>query len=113
MPIGSYGELWFFGDEAEWRKHGFSADRAISATKELIDLYRRHFKHTRLALPIGGGSFEWPGWSSESSRQRRVYNQTIQYCRRVGVMVRCDGFRVQAEDLKERFPPPSPWWESP
>ncbi len=85
VPVGSFGEIWFFGDYEEWCLKGYSADRVVDATKDLIDLYRKHFKRTRLALPLGEGHMQ------RETRKEWIRNQVLNYCQRTGVMPRQDG----------------------
>jgi hypothetical protein len=97
VPIGSFGELWFFGDYDEWVKKGYTTDRVIAATEDIIDIYRKHFTHTRLAIPLGEGHF-----SGEMHRER-IRNQILDYCERVGVMPRQDGIWTGKHWLADRF----------
>jgi hypothetical protein len=97
VPIGSFGELWFFGDHDEWVKKGYSTDRVISATEDIIDIYRRHFTHTRLAIPLGEGHFQ-----GEMNRER-IRNEVLDYCQRVGVMPRQDGLWTDKHWLADYF----------
>ncbi len=102
VPVGSFGEIWFFGDYNEWVAKGYSTDRVINATKDLIDLYRRHFPRSRLAIPLGEGHFH-----GERDRER-IRNQVLDYCARTGVMPRQDGVWTDEHWLAARFREMSP-----
>jgi hypothetical protein len=102
VPVGSFGEIWFFGDYDEWVKQGYSTDRVIDATKDLIDLYRRHFPRSRLAIPLGEGHFQ-----GERNRDR-IRDQVLDYCARTGVMPRQDGIWTDEHWLAQRFREMSP-----
>jgi hypothetical protein len=102
VPVGSFGEIWFFGDYNDWVRKGYSTDRVIDATKDLIDLCRRHFRRSRLAIPLGEGHFQ-----GERDRER-IRNQVIEYCARTGVMPRQDGIWTDKHWLADRFREVSP-----
>lgn len=102
VPVGSYGEVWFFGDYDEWCRKGYSTERVVDATKDLIDLYRKHFRHTRLALPLGEGHMQ------RETRKEWIRSQLLDYCEKAGVMPRQDGVWTGEHWLADRFRQMSP-----